>query len=46
MNSHSCLASLIPLAIIGATHFYTVLVAILSKSFLDLLVRDFSGCPR
>ena len=31
---HSYLTSLIPLAIIGAKSFYTVLVAILSKSFL------------
>ena len=32
MDGHSYLASLIPLAIIGAKSFYTVLVAILSES--------------
>ena len=40
----SYLASLIPLAIIGAKSFYTVLVAILSKSFLIFMVGEFNGC--
>jgi purine-cytosine permease-like protein len=35
MDIHSYLASLIPLAIIGATRFYTVLVAILGRSHVN-----------